>query len=647
MQEVHLAANNATKAIEIPVLRGDAIGFCRDAQDADGVKNTTSSDTVPAAERASRAILPTAFSERDTSEITTASQKLKTPTTSALGIDSDSSSISTPSTLNPMADVLAPSTDYFSDEYGTLTYVVQVLSLTKSTDVTLATQNSEIETDSNDTPSSASSDETEDASETLDSSSLPSRTSSADFASTDQEASSVESTTTISDALEADESDVPTDSTSSKKKKTHFMSVGSDASTPQPTDDTSSLEPMVQDSSIDDSSYDSSILDRDGSTPSAPLANVLGAADEPATPTFSSIAQSNIKSWHNVIKSYMSLDTATATVDLDMVATTATAASADYENGAVRRGIRRAVAGREASVKNPCSTVSGMNSWCDYISSYMQTAGTSTHTLYTAKSRPNARSKPSSNAGVKRVMLKSLIRRKCKRQEQDDDSNDENIQNHEDDGETPISTRSTTKTTKTEAAYPIITKTGKGKGKGKTGDIDKEKDKSEKEAEKSKSKNEKEEKEKETSNEGGDTKETDKNTEKGHPKETPEPAPKDQRQDENKAMDQSPSDKNTRPAPALPSDMSFALASPPTTTHPHSTSPIPSPPPPPGNPSAPSTPIIWGPECIPLHDSSPSNSHDKRTIKGCWRTIIAHQPQASKAWNILSDGQNRQLVFVL
>ena len=643
VQELSLAVYNATKLVDIPVRMGDAISFCRDAQDANWLKGSTSADTGPTSEMSSTQELPMTSSEEDTSELTTASQKPKISTTSASEMDSDSSSISKPSSLNPMTDILASSTDDSNDNYDSLTSAEQVLSSTTSTDVTLATPNSEMETDSNATSSSTSSDETEDASETLDSSFLPSRTSSADFASTDQVAGSVDSTTNVFDASEADESGILTESTSSKKKKTHSVTIDSDATTPQSTDDASLLEPMGPDSITDDSSYDNSNSGSDDSTPSATLAKVQGAADEPTTPSVPPLTDSSIKPWHNEVNSYMSFDISTATVDLEVVAASETIVNTDSENGAARRRTWKTVAGREANVENTSSAVSGINSWYHYVSSYMRTTGTPTQILYATNGRPTARSKPSSNAGVKRVMPPSLIRWKYKRQREEGESgNKDNTQENEDNWETPVLTRSIAKTTKTEAADPIITKTGKSKGKGKTGDIDKEKDKSEKEAEKSRSKKEKDEKEKETGNGGGNIKETGKDAEKGHPKATPGPAPKDQGQDGN------PSDKNTRLAPTLPSDISFALASPPTTAHPRPTSPIPSPPPPPPeNLSAPSTPIIWDPDCIPLHSSSPSNAHDKRTTKGCWRTIIAHSPQSSKAWNILSDGQNRQLVFVL
>ncbi|KAL7779622.1 hypothetical protein CFE70_009127 [Pyrenophora teres f. teres 0-1] len=619
IHELLLAVYNATNAVKIPVHRGDATSFCKLTQNKNGPKSSRTSSILSASDIASAEEPAMSSSVGDTLESTTSSHKLKAFKTSASKTDLNSSDISTPTLSNTVADNSASSTDDPNDS-GTSTSAKKAPPRITSSVTASATPESAMNT-----PSDAmSSDDTVEAPAILHSSLLPSKTSSADDASTEEETSSEALATTVSQASEADESEVPAESTSSKKKKKISTSIESDASIPQPTDDASSEEAVVETSSIDDSSEDSSTDDSDDSTPlEAATANVLGAADP-----IPHLTVSSINSWYNVINSYMSSATATASMDLDVDAPSATADSIDSENGAARRGIRRTVIG------NPALTVSSMNSWYDYISSYMRTAGTPTQTLHTATSRPIARSKPSSNAGVKRVTPLSLLWRKDKRQ-YDDDSDD--TAGDEDDTETPTSTSThhKPKPTKTHPSDPVITKLGKGKGKGKghTGASNPDKEDGEKTERK-----------------------TNKSTAtKGHPKETQTPAPPKNagQQDEKNA------------APTLPSDLSFALATPTTKNAKQHSTTASIPAPPPGTLDTPSGVIIWDPECIVLRSSSPSpsspshspsnhkassnsnsNADEKRggDIKGCWRTPLqSEHVQSSNAWNILSDRQNRHL----
>ncbi|KAA8614415.1 hypothetical protein PtrV1_11445 [Pyrenophora tritici-repentis] len=443
IQELLLAVYNATNAVKIPVHRRDATSFCRQAQNKDGPKSSNTSGSLTASAIASREASAMSSSRGDTLESTTSSHKLKAFKTSASATDSDSSDISTPTLSNAMADNSVSITD--SDDPDTSTSAKKVIHPITSSDATSTTSESATETSSDAIPSSSSNDDIEDASATLDSSSLPSQTLSADDASTDEESSSEDLTATVSPALEADESDVPVESTSSrrkkkvstsadsdvsttqaagdassedatsadatatvtqapeadesdvsaestssKKKKTLPTSIDSDTATPQETDDAPSEEAAVETPSTDSSSDDNSTDDSNDSTIAA-TANILDAAD-----LIPHLTVSSINSWYNVINNYMSSAAATATVDLDVEAPFATADSIDSENGAARRGIRRTVFG------NPALTVS----WYDYIGSYMRTAGTPTQTMHMATSRPIARFKPSSNAGEMKTTRK-------------------------------------------------------------------------------------------------------------------------------------------------------------------------------------------------------------------------------------------------
>ncbi|KAG9378501.1 hypothetical protein A1F94_010270 [Pyrenophora tritici-repentis] len=541
IQELLLAVYNATNAVKIPVHRRDATSFCRQAQNKDGPKSSNTSGSLTASAIASREASAMSSSRGDTLESTTSSHKLKAFKTSASATDSDSSDISTPTLSNAMADNSVSITD--SDDPDTSTSAKKVIHPITSSDATSTTSESATETSSDAIPSSSSNDDIEDASATLDSSSLPSQTLSADDASTDEESSSEDLTATVSPALEADESDVPVESTSSrrkkkvstsadsdvsttqaagdassedatsadatatvtqapeadesdvsaestssKKKKTLPTSIDSDTATPQETDDAPSEEAAVETPSTDSSSDDNSTDDSNDSTIAA-TANILDAAD-----LIPHLTVSSINSWYNVINNYMSSAAATATVDLDVEAPFATADSIDSENGAARRGIRRTVFG------NPALTVS----WYDYIGSYMRTAG------------------------------------------------------DEDDAETTTSTSTQhkPKSTKMHPSDPLITTLGKGKGKGHTGDTNpnnKDHPKSDKaDGEKTRTK-------------------LDKPTSaKGHPKETQtQPCPKNAgQQNGNKA------------APTLPSDISFALATPTKNSKAHSTTAAISTPPP-------------------------------------------------------------------
>ncbi|RMZ69350.1 hypothetical protein GMOD_00006131 [Pyrenophora seminiperda CCB06] len=624
LQELHLAIRNVAKSVSIPVRKEHAMSFCRVVEGGDGLTGSKTSSNGTATDTASTKEPGTTPSEEDSSKSTKTTHKLKGSKNAGSETGLNSSKASTPTPSASATNSPVSGTGDTDDNSDTSESATQLSPSISTSYVASATHKSKSKTSSNAMSSSTSSDDTADASTTLDSSSS-SETPSADTVPTDRKTSSADLTasqdSTVSQdsttsQASADESGDLVNSTSSKKKKAHSTP---DTSASQPTDDASSPQPTIQTSSTENSSDDSSTSDDDNSTPSttliptlaSPLAIVQGAADPPPNPAIPHLTVSSMNSWYNVINSYMSTAAASATVEPDVVATPGTVVSTNSENGAVRR------------TANPS----------------MYTAGSPTQILQLAKIRSTTRSSPSSNAG-KRVVPPSLLWWRSKVQEDDDD---ESTETQEDtDKQPPTRTHSEFTPTEADESGPTITKMGKSKGKGKPGDTDKEKSK----GEKSKSKSDKDE---------DKDKETGKDTTTTQPKETPRPKPQDQDQDQeqdqnkNKAADQPFSTtKDSESIPTLPSDVSFALATsatppPSTTSTHHSSSAIPSPP---SVPPDTSGPIIWDPDCMPLHPS-PSSPSAKRAIKGCWRTVAQAPPLSSDAWNILSDKQNRQLVVVL